>query len=968
MSLQQRIADFLNKWGPGGLGYHLNERQGAQQHFVELCDVLDVPAPVGGEDYVFEKGTLSLGQQRGFADVFKRGHFAWEYKAPGKPLDAALRQLMMYALALDNPPLLIVSDRLQIQVHTHFNGTPSQRHVVKLEELGDPARRELLRRCFSAPETFKPAITNRQITEAAANAFATTAERLREAGIAPEVTSHLLTQCLFCYFAEDVGLLHDRLFERLVGNRHADPDTLRRGLHGLFTTMRDGGLFGADSIAWFNGGLFARVDVPPLTAMDVAALRNAAALDWSAIDPSIFGTLFERGLDPKKRSQLGAHFTDAVTIMRVIEPVVLRPLLAEWTRVKGVIAAHMAKHKRAGDAEYRKANDAFVGFLETLRRFRVLDPACGSGNFLYLALKCLKDVEHQANIEAESLGLQRQVDAYTSPANMLGIEINEYAAELARVTVWIGELQWRLQHGYPFKVNPVLDPLDQIECRDALLTWVPSASTGAGEKLPLPLGEGRGEGALVATEAAWPQVSVVVGNPPFVGNKKMRDELGAAYTEALRATYAATVPSGVDLVCYWFDKALKAIREAGLGAAGLVATQAIRKGANRTVLDAIARDSRIFDAWADEPWVNEGAAVRVSMVCFGAADGVARLSGSDVARITADLGGSGDIDLTQALPLRENAGVAFQGSSKVGAFEITGALARAWLAQPNPNGRPNSDVVRPWANGQTLARRAGDDWIVDFGTVMTQAEASLYELPFKHVVQLVRPERLTNNREAYRRYWWRHAEARSGLRAAARGLVRLVATPRVAKHRYFVWLPVAVLPDTRLYAITRDDDFGFGVLSSRLHEVWSLANASMHGVGNDPTYNAKSCFETFAFPVAQPESAVAIARAAKHLNDLRERWLNPPEWTRRAPEVIPLGLDASPYPDRVLPRDGFEKPLALRTLTKLYNERPAWLAQAHEVLDAAVAAAYGWADYTPQMADEDILRRLLALNRARSAT
>ena len=197
------------------------------------------------------------------------------------------------------------------------------------------------------------------------------------------------------------------------------PDSLRRGLHGLFSTMRDGGLFGADSIAWFNGGLFARVDVPPLTAMDVAALRNAAALDWSAIDPSIFGTLFERGLDPKKRSQLGAHFTDAVTIMRVIEPVVLRPLLAEWTRVKSVIAAHMARHKRAGDAEYRKANDAFVSFLETLRRFRVLDPACGSGNFLYLALKCLKDVEHQANIEAEAMGLQR-VSAGVNPRLFAG--------------------------------------------------------------------------------------------------------------------------------------------------------------------------------------------------------------------------------------------------------------------------------------------------------------------------------------------------------------------------------------------------------------------------------------------------------------------------------------------------------------------------------------------------------------------
>ena len=376
---------------------------------------------------------------------------------------------MTYALALDNPPLLIVSDRLRIEVHTHFNGTPSECHVVKLEDLGDPARRELLRRCFTDPESFKPRRTNRQITEEAANAFATTAARLREAGVPAELTSHLLTQCLFCFFAEDVGLLPGRIFERLVGNQAAEPETLRRGLQGLFSTMRDGGLFGADSIPWFNGGLFQRIEVPPLTPMDVAALRNAAALDWSAIDPSIFGTLFERGLDPKKRSQLGAHYTDPATIMRLVEPVVQRPLRAEWSGVKEAITTHMGKHKRAGDAEYRKAQAAFVTYLEKLRSFRVLDPACGSGNFLYLALKALKDIEHQANIEAESLGLQRQVDSYTSPANVLGIELNEYAAELARVTVWIGELQWRLQHGYPFKQNPVLDPLDQIECRDALM-------------------------------------------------------------------------------------------------------------------------------------------------------------------------------------------------------------------------------------------------------------------------------------------------------------------------------------------------------------------------------------------------------------------------------------------------------------------------------------------------------------------
>ena len=293
----------------------------------------------------------------------------------------------------------------------------------------------------------RPARTNRPITEDAANAFVTTAVRLCRAGVAAEVTSHLLTQCLFCFFAEDVGLLPAKLFERLVNNRDMRPEVLRSCLQTLFEAMCGGGMFGAESIPWFNGGLFQTIEVPPLTVMEVAALRNAAVLDRSAIDPSIFGTLFERGLDPKKRSQLGAHYTDPATIMRLVEPVVQRPLKAEWERVKDAIAGHVAKSKRSGDAEYRHTLDAFVGYLEKLREFRVLDPACGSSNFLYLALKCLKDLEHEANIEAEALGLQRQVDAFTSSANVLGIEINEYAAELARVTVWISELHWRLQHG-----------------------------------------------------------------------------------------------------------------------------------------------------------------------------------------------------------------------------------------------------------------------------------------------------------------------------------------------------------------------------------------------------------------------------------------------------------------------------------------------------------------------------------------
>ena len=990
MTTQQRIADFLAKWGPGGPGYGLNERQGAQQHFGELCAVLDVPGPTGGDDYVFEKGTLALGQQRGFADVFKRGCFAWEYKAPGKPLDAALTQLMRYAMALDNPPLLIVSDRLRIEVHTHFNGTPSQRYSVALDELGDPAKRELLRRCFTAPESFKPALTNRQITEEAANAFATTAERLRAKGIAPEVTSHLLTQCLFCFFAEDVGLLPGRLFERLVGNKNADPETLRRGLQSLFTTMRDGGLFGADSIAWFNGGLFARVEVPELSPMDVAALRDAAALDWSAIDPSIFGTLFERGLDPSKRAQLGAHYTDPATIMRLVEPVVQRPLRAEWERVKGVITEQLAKRDglraeaalipsttaklkakfarirtAANDAE-REGERSFRGYLEALRGFRVLDPACGSGNFLYLALKALKDLEHQANIEAEALGLHRQVDAYTGPANVRGIEINEYAAELARVTVWIGELQWRKFNGYPLKENPVLDPLDQIECRDAVL------------------GPDGGE-------ATWPKADAVVGNPPFVGDKRMRGELGDSYTDALRAAYRDRVPGGADLVCYWFEKARAQIEAGQLQRAGLVATNSIRQSANREVLSRLIDTTRIFDAWADEDWVNEGAAVRVSLICFGHSEQEARLDGEPVQAIYADLKAQAvdghAMDLTTARPLAENDGASFFGLCLAGPFTVDPDTARAWLRLPNPNGRSNAEVVRPIWNGRDVTERNADRWAVDFGPDMLDSDAALFESPFAHVERYVHPVRASNARSSRAKWWFRHGETRPGLRRAAHGLNRCIVTAERAKHRFFVWLPAGASAEHRLIVIPRADDTTFGVLSGRLHVVWALACGST--LEDRPGYNTTVCFAPFPFPAGLtpadtahqrteplPDGAVipaelppavrphaeAIAHAAARLNELRERWLNPPEWTRRVPEVVPLGMDHSPYPDRILAREGFEKQLAARTLTKLYNERPAWLAQAHEALDAAVAAAYGWTDYSPAMPDEEILRRLLALN------
>ena len=983
--------EFIAKWGPGGPAFELNERQGAQPHFMDLCALLGVPTPGSSGEYIFEQNTLVLGEARGYADVFLRDHFAWENKAPGKNLDTALKQLLGYSHALQNPPLLVVCDRLTIRIKTQFNGHPSELHTVLLHELAHPDKQALVRRLWTDVESFRPKITSRDITEAAAKSFATLAEGLRKRGHHPDAVAHFLTQCLFCFFAEDVGLLPGRMFARLVSNRTPTSQQLTSGLQNLFVTMRDGGMYGVDHIPWFNGGLFKKIDVPKLEILDITELRNASALNWSAIDVAIFGTLFERGLDPAKRSQLGAHYTDTATIERIIEPVLRRPLLQKWELVAHNLRDLMAKRTKKGDAKYRAGRALFVQWLEELKAYRVLDPACGSGNFLFLGLKALKDVEHQSHLDAAACGLDREADLVTGPHNLLGIELNEYAAELARVTVWIGELQWRMAHGYDFKTNPVLEPLDHIECRDALISWEPASQ--------------------IAVEAQWPKASVVIGNPPFLGGSKKRRELGDAYFEALGSVFAGRVPGGADLVCYWFDKALKAIETNGLGAAGLVATQSIRSGSNRVVLDAIRqKNTRIFDAWSDEPWVNEGASVRVSLVSFGWGE-CCFLNGQRVDQINAELGSSAASDMTEARPLPENQNASFEGTKKYGDFDIAGQLAREWLRQPNPHGKSNYEVVKPWRNGQDVTGRHPDKWIVDFGPQMVEAEAALYELPFAYVLRNVKPTRLKVTNEQTRKNWWIHERARVNLRAALTNLPRFIATPRVAKHRFFVVLDTTVLPDTRLNVIARADDTTFGILCSRLHEAWSLANASMHGVGNDPTYNAKSCFETFPFPAGltpadtahqqteavqggtlisanifkqnEPPShedraqyatktiATQIAIAAKRLNDLREAWLNPPEWTRRVPEVVPLGMDASPYPDRIEPQPGLSqadmKALQKRTLTNLYNQRPAWLNSAHEALDAAVAAAYGWADYTPAMADDEILQRLLALNLARAA-
>ncbi|MCM2357854.1 MAG: N-6 DNA methylase [Geobacteraceae bacterium] len=925
----------------------LTERGGAQAHFDDLCDLLDVDKPRDPDNYCFERGAKKAGGGDGWADVWKRGYFGWENKKPGRDLNAALKQLTDYALQLENPPLLVVSDRERIIIHTAFTGYPDEPREIRIEELTDPGKLQMLRWVFTDPEKLRPEKSTAAITEEAAGQFASLAKAMRERGLDGQRVAHFLVQCLFCMFAEDENLLPGNVFTEILKNAGNDVDKAGNRIGRLFAAMqkKNGGEYGDHDIAWFNGGLFKTIDVPALTVDDLSALYVAAAnMDWRAIDPTIFGTLFERGLDPSARAPLGAHYTDTGTIAKLIQPLITEPLLAEWQTVKTVIATGQDKGPRSKG--YKEALAAYHGFMQRLNRFQVFDPACGSGNFLYLALKSLRDVEKQAHIEAQELGLAAELFTYTGPHNIRGIEINDYAAELARVTVWIGDIQWCRRNGREIDRNPILRALDSIEHRDALLN--PDGS-----------------------EATWPKADVIVGNPPFLGDKMMRGELGDSYVEKLRKRYEGRVPGGADLVTYWFEKARAQIAAGQAGAAGLVTTNSIRQKRNRVVLERILESGRIFNAWSDEPWINEGAAVRVSLVCFGQG-GSTRLNGNPVAAIHADLTGSAHdgqtLDLTQAGSLPANKGRSFFGICLAGPFKVDTATALKWLKDcGNPNGRPNSDVVRPIYNGSDITRRWAGNWVVDFSG-LEQAEAADYLAPFSYVEAEVKPVRV-GNREAVRaEKWWRHGRRRPELRAALHGLVHYIATSETAKHRFFVKLPVQVAPEHKLIVIPSQLDVTLGILSSRIHCLWAIENGGRLGVGNDPVYNSSLCFETFPFPpgfdlkattVPEGKAFQTIATAAADLNDWREKWLNPEGWLDW--EITPEE-QAAGFPARPVPKPEHAAAWKKRTLTNLYNEMPAGLTLRHEALDKAVAAAYGWTDYTPEMSDEIILGRLLALN------
>jgi hypothetical protein len=727
-------------------------------------------------------------------------------------------------------------------------------------------------------------VTQAQPTTVALARLAALAGRLQARGASADAVARALVQLTLCLFCGAFGRLP-------VGWREVFAAAPAQVLVRVGELLR--GLVAAE----------APEPALPLMAEDMGLVAELVGLDWSAVEPAILGVLFERGLEPERRSRLGAHYSDRGAIARVLEPVMLAPLRRELAAVQASATAA-----------------SLSGFLERLRAVRVLDPSCGAGNFLVVALQSLRELERVAiewGARALGIDLRPGVDARV----VLGLEINPQAAALARLTVWIAELQWSHAQGLVSTVEP--SQVRGIECRDALV----ESSAGAAPR-----------------RASWPDAEFIVGNPPFLGGKKLRAGLGDAYVDALFSAWQGRVPREADLGTYFHEMARERIAAGRCKRAGLLASQGIRGGANLEVLRKIKASGDIFMAWSDQPWIVDGAAVRVSIV--GQDDGSETrrcLDGVEVAVIRADLTGDG-ADLTRARRLAENLGLAFMGDTKGGAFDVLAEQAATLLAGSNREGRCNREVVVPWVNGIDVLRRPRGRHIIDFGVDMSEQAAAEYVLPFAHVRAQVLPERRGNKRASYRERWWIHVEARPGLRAAIGPLRRFIATPTVGRHRIFVWLERPTLPDHQLIVVASEDAYAFGVLHSRAHELWSLRLGTRLGMGNDPRYTPTTTFETFPFPwpLTTPEAALdgrqqelrrAIAAAAEGLDAARRDWL-------AAASVKP------------------------RTLTALYNARPVCLVDAHAALDRAVMAAYGW---SPEIADGELLARLLARNLERPA-
>ena len=913
---QMLATEFADRWD----GYSGTERANYQGHFNELCDVAGHDKPVdrlGTGEFEFERAAPTPNDRRGVADVFLNGHFVMEYKRPDSSLDDAYYQVLRYRDSLGNPPLLIVCDFANIRIHTNFTGTVSETYYISLNDLrdleglvrhrsalgvetrGPLTVSEVLQACFHFPHRLKPTDTPEILTEQAATIFKEVADELGRWNASKDAeVAKFLSQVLFAMFASDIGLLPKLQVTLLTNDLGSQPSLVFPAkVANLISKMTDGAPYDTPSIPRFNGGLFdGAPDDLNIVPSIIPLLRQADQLDWSQIEPSIFGSLFEQVFNPEKRAQFGRHYTPRADIEQIIEPVVMHPLREEWTEIQ------YRANRTSKDAEVAAELQQFVDRIGNLR---VLDPACGSGNFLYVALNLLHQLEREVLRWAIQRGIMT-LQPRVHPRQLLGIELDEYAQQLASVVVWIGHIQNGVRSGANLKErDPILDPLDNIERRNAVVTE-------------------EGEPRI----PDWPDADCIVGNPPFLGNQHMRGVIGDEAIDRLYDAWRGEIPSGADYCMYWFEKSRQQISAHKSRRAGLLGTQAIRAARSRQVLEKIAESGGIFFAVSDQGWRQDGANVRISMVGFD--DGLQEqktLDGTRVSEIHPNLT-SRRADVTKANRLAENSGIAFQGVHKSNVFMIDKGKADYWVLLNTYSSKKPIDVLRPLVIGRDLNGIDSGRWIIDFGE-MPYDEAKRYTDPFEYLRKIIKPPDFRTGN------WWMFHRPRPKMRAALKGLTRYIATSRVSKHRIFVWVDSSKLADSATVVFATEDDYDFGVLQSRVHVTWALASGTQ--LESRPRYTHTSCFETFPYPEPEPGVKERIRAAAQLVCAVRSRWL--------------CRAKSAPFDERVK-----------FTLTNLYNDLTPEMVDAHAELDRAVFAAYGWTEDPADLTDDVMLERLLELN------
>jgi hypothetical protein len=1036
------IERFIRRWRKAGG----SERSNYQLFLTELCTLLELPQPEpAGDDtrdnaYVFER-RVAMPQPdgsslSGFIDLYRRGCYVLEAKQTGKTLDSsgwdkamlrAHNQADQYARGLPadegRPPFILVVDvGRNIEIYSEFTRsgatyTPypdSRSHRIRLEDLHKEAIRDRIRAVWLDPISLDPTRRSARVTREIADQLATLAKSLEADGHKPERVAGFLMRALFTMFAEDVGLLPPRALTDLLQRLKNKPENFAPMLENLWQTMNTGGFSPIleSKVIRFNGGLFSDASAITLNRDQLLLLLSASEANWQHVEPAIFGTLLERALNPRERHKLGAHYTPRAYVERLVLPTVIEPLRAEWREVQAAALTYDQQGKR------KEAIAEIRTFHRHLCAVRVLDPACGSGNFLYVTLEHMKRLEGELlnllHDLGESQGLLELEGVTVDPHQFLGLEINPRAAHIAEIVLWIGYLQWHYRtHGSVSPPEPVLRDFHNIENRDALIVYdavevvideagqpvtrwdgvTYKASPVTGEKIPDESAQVEQFRYLNPSKAEWPRADYIVGNPPFIGTSNMRRSLGDGYVDAVRGTWTE-VPESADFVMYWWHIAGETVRAGTANRFGFITTNSIRQTFNRRVLQAQleAKDPlSLAFAIPDHPWVDaaDGAAVRIAMTVGMAGTHEGRLlevteehateqDEIDVTlqqrtgRIFADLKMGADV--AGSKPLKANIGISSPGVKLHGAgFIVTPAQAENLGLGKTPGLEKH---IRTYRNGRDLTDRSRGVYVIDLFGLSAEEVRHHYPATYQWVLERVKPERdakgNTRDGSGYAKLWWLFGKPRQELRRMLLNLPRYIATVETMKHRCFQWLDASILPDNRLSCFASADDFLLGVLSSRIHVAWALATGGT--LENRPVYNKTVCFEKFPFPDASPLQKGNIRSLAEQIDAHRKR---------RQGE----------HPDLTL-TDMYNVMEKLRSGAVLTaKERVVHghglvsvLRELHDALDSAVFEAYGWRDLASRLvgrpgattplpdkdeaqaeAEQELLCRLVALNAHRVA-